>query len=124
MLAVTDQFITVCRCDCGSGYIIATWILGDWHDGDGELTRRGEECPQCHVIQAALPGETEVRVWKGLLPRCLEGGDWTKYGVRGAGYLMTTDWDNWCRMWLGIAWVRQQGFWRDGDAEAAAEDLE
>lgn len=60
-----------------------------------------------------VSSERELRIVNGMLPRSLEGGDWNTYGVRGAGYLMTTDWDNWCRMWLAIAWVRLNGFRRD-----------
>jgi len=61
------------------------------------------------------------RIASGALPRTLEGADWRRHSAWRTQF---PDWTSWCRMWLGVAWVRYQAFVRDADAEAEAEDYE
>ena len=61
------------------------------------------------------------RIRHGELPSCLQNSDWRLFVGRDH---LSSSWTDFCCAWQNIAWVRYQGFERDADAEAAAEDFE
>lgn len=115
MIAYAESLGIALMCECPDMMCLAVWSESCWCDeNDMEIEARGLECPACGVT-TIVPSITTVRIFDGQLPYCLEGEDWRLY--RGAYAMASVDWCNWCRMWLGIAWVRKQGFDRDCDSE-------
>lgn len=53
------------------------------------------------------------------VPWTIRDGDPQQYVGRSP---LPADYSGFVHMWFGIAWVRLQGFERDGDAEAATRD--